>query len=406
LSTFACRSCGATNVEPVLSLGEIPLVNALVEPGEPEPDRRYPLDVVRCPSCTLVQITETVPPETLFRSYTYFSSYSQTFLDHARRFAGESIRRRSLGPESLVVEAASNDGYLLQYFACAKVRALGIEPAHNVAAVARERGVETIAEFLDEALAAKIVAEHGHADLVVANNVLAHVPDPHGFVAALGTLAGERGEVVVEVPYLRELVERLEFDTIYHEHLSYFTLTSLARLLERHELGIVDVERLPVHGGSLRIVASRSGTTAPSVPQLLADERAWGVENQAPLAAFAEGVRSLRRELHELVAGLVESGSSVAAYGAAAKGVVLANVCGLDSELIDFVVDRNPHKQGKLLPGVRIPVRPPEELGRQRPDYCLLFAWNLTDEILDQQTSYRKQGGRFIAPLPAPRVLA
>ena len=406
MSAFACRSCGETNVEPVLSLGEIPLVNALVEPGAPEPDRRYPLDVVRCPACTLVQITETVPPETLFRSYTYFSSYSQTFLDHARRFADESIRRRSLGPQSLVVEAASNDGYLLQYFAGAKVRTLGVEPAQNVAAVARERGIDTIAEFLDEALAGKIVAEHGHADLVVANNVLAHVPDPHGFVGALGTLAGERGEVVVEVPYLRELVERLEFDTIYHEHLSYFTLTSLAGLLEPLELAIVDVEHLPVHGGSLRIVASRSRMPSPSVPRLLAEEQAWGVENGAPLVAFAAGVRSLQRELHELVAGLVESGSSVAAYGAAAKGVVLANVCGLDSDLVDFVVDRNPHKQGKLLPGVRIPVRPPNELEQQRPDYCLLFAWNLTDEILAQQTAYREKGGRFIAPLPAPQVLA
>ena len=406
MSTFACRSCGETNVEPVLSLGEIPLVNALVEPGESEPDRRYPLDVVRCPSCTLVQITETLPPETLFRSYTYFSSYSETFLDHARRFAEESIRRRSLGPESLVVEAASNDGYLLQYFAAAQVRALGVEPAQNVAAVARERGIDTIAEFLDEALAGEIVAEHGSADLVVANNVLAHVPDPHGFVAALGTLAGDRGEIVVEVPYLRELVERLEFDTIYHEHLSYFTLTSLARLFEPHELAIVDVDLLPVHGGSLRIVASRSRAPAASVSHLLAEERTWGVENGAPLVAFAAGVRSLQRELHALVAGLVESGASVAAYGAAAKGVVLANVCGLDSDLVDFVVDRNPHKQGKLLPGVRIPVRPPEVLEQERPDYCLLFAWNLTDEIVAQQTAYREKGGRFIAPLPSPRVLA
>jgi hypothetical protein len=392
-------------VQPVISLGTMPLVNALVEPGDTAPDRRYPLDVVRCPRCTLVQITENVPPETLFRTYTYFSSYSDSYLAHARRFAATSIEELALDAESLVVEAASNDGYLLQYFAQAGVSSLGIEPALDVAEVARGRGVETIAEFLDEGLADRIVAKHGEADLVVANNVLAHVPDLHGFVSALRTLAGERGTVVIEVPYLCDLVDRLEFDTIYHEHLSYFTLTSLAPVFRAHGLTIRGVERLTVHGGSLRIFASADGAHDDAVEQLLADEGVWGVDARLRFDDFARGVDSLQSDLHELVAGLVSSGASVAAYGAAAKGVVLANVCGLDAQLVRFVVDRNPHKQGMLLPGVRIPVKAPAALTRDRPDYCLLFAWNLADEILSQQSAYSEGGGRFIAPVPEPRVL-
>ena len=403
---FACRSCGARTVEPVLSLGELPLVNALVDPQELEPDPRYPLDVVRCTHCTLVQITESVPPEALFRVYSYFSSYSETFVEHARQFAATRVSELGLGESSLVVEAASNDGYLLDWFARAGVPVLGIEPARNVADVARARGIETIAEFLDPELAERVVRERGHADLVVANNVLAHVPDLHGFVAALATLAGDRGLVSVEVPYLRDLVDRLEFDTIYHEHLSYFTLTSLLPLLEAHGFSVTRAERLLVHGGSLRIVASRSGGVGETVEPLLAEEKNWGVGASERFDGFARSVETLRGDVHELVAGLVSAGADVAAYGAAAKGVVLANSCGLDSTLVRFVVDRNPHKQGKLLPGVRIPVEAPEYLLREQPAYCLLFAWNLTTEILEQQQAYVGLGGKFIVPVPTPHVLA
>jgi SAM-dependent methyltransferase len=405
-SSFACRSCGNTNVEAVLSLGAIPLVNALVDPDDPVSDARYPLDVVRCPRCTLVQITETIPPETLFRTYTYFSSYSQTFLDHASAFASRSIAELGLDANSLVVEAASNDGYLLQYFAQAGVPALGVEPATNVADAARASGVDTIAEFLDEELARRIVSERGTADLVVANNVLAHVPDLHGFVAALGTLAGEHGSISIEVPYLRDLVDRLEFDTIYHEHLSYFTVTSLGQLFAPHGLAIHDVERLAVHGGSLRVRVARSGVPSERVETLLAAEADWGVGGSDRFRRFADDVDRLRTDLHDLVAGLASGGAVVAAYGAAAKGVVLANTCGLDANLIRFVVDRNPHKQGKLLPGVRIPVVEPEMLEREQPDYCLLFAWNLADEVMAQQAGYHERGGRFITPAPTPQVVA
>jgi SAM-dependent methyltransferase len=402
---FTCRSCGSRIVENVISLGDVPLVNELVDPDASTPDQLYPLDVVRCSRCTLVQITETVDSSKLFRSYKYFSSYSQTFLDHARTFAERSVERLGLGADSLVIEAASNDGYLLQYFVAAGVPSIGIDPAENVAEVARKRGIETISEFLDSELATRILAVRGTADLVVANNVLAHVPDLHNFVAALRILAGESGLVVVEVPYLCDLVDRAEFDTIYHEHLSYFSLTALERLFRLHHLTILEVERLSIHGGSLRICASASGTPLPAVAKLLAEERDWGVGNAGRFKTFAMTARSVQRELRELVVELVEAGATVAAYGAAAKGVVLANLCGLDAQLICFVVDRNPHKQGLLLPGVRTPIAPPERLARERPDYCLLYAWNLTEEIVAQQAGYRAAGGRFIVPLPTPRIL-
>jgi hypothetical protein len=404
-SSFACRACGERDVVPVLSFGELPLVNELVEPGERDAER-FPLDVVRCRKCTLVQITETVAPERLFRTYSYFSSFSETYVEHARRLASWAVDTLGLEVGSLVVEAASNDGYLLQFFHERGLRVLGIEPARNVADVALARGIETVSEFLDLELAGRIVEEHGAADLVVANNVVAHVPDLHGFVAALARLAGRAGQVVIEVPYLRQLVDAVEFDTIYHEHLCYFSVSSLRPVLEAHGLTVRQVERLDVHGGSLRIHASTTGTADPSVDRLIAEESRWGVDDAARFERFATAVDALRGEVHDLVARLVDSGATFGAYGAAAKGVVLANVCMLDAGLVSFVVDRNPHKQGKLLPGVGIPILPPAALREKRPDYCLLFAWNLADEIAEQQAAYVAAGGRFIAPVPTPRVLA
>jgi SAM-dependent methyltransferase len=398
---FACRACGEIAVEPVLSLGELPLVNELVD-RDAEEVERFPLDVVRCTHCTLVQITESVSPERLFRNYSYFSSFSDTYVRHARRLA----KQLGVGPDSFVVEAASNDGYFLQFVRETGATVLGIEPAENVASVARERGIETISEFLDCEIAKRIVAKRGAADVVVANNVVAHVPDLPEFIESLATLAGAHGRVIIEVPYLRDLVDAVEFDTIYHEHLSYFSLTSLERLLRRHGLAVRRVERLAVHGGSLRIHAATSDDRDDTVAKLLDEELTWGVGDPRRFALFAADVDSLRREVHVLVTELAGSGATMAAYGAAAKGVVLANTCGLDARLISFVVDRNPHKQGKLLPGVGIPVRPPNALLAERPDYCLLFAWNLADEIAQQQAAYVAAGGSFIAPIPTPRVVA
>lgn len=402
---FACRACGERDVEPVLSLGRVPLANELVEEGAGDVER-FPLDLVRCPRCTLVQITETVAPERLFRTYSYYSSFSDTFVEHARRLAEWAIDELALGPGSMVVEPASNDGYLLQFFRERGLAVLGIEPARNVAEAARGRGIETLTEFLDPELAGRLVEERGPADLVVANNVLAHVPDLNGFVGALATLAGTLGHVVIEVPYLRDLVDAVEFDTIYHEHLSYFTLTSLRPVLGAHGLTVRHVDRLDVHGGSLRIHAAAAGADDATVERLLAEEAAWGVHDPHRFELFARLVETVRAEVHTLVADLAAAGARVGAYGAAAKGVVLANVCALDAPLVEFVVDRNPHKQGKLLPGVRIPVRHPDTLRSEQPDYCLLFAWNLADEIAQQQQAYVAAGGRFIAPIPTPRVLA
>ena len=380
-------------------------MNAFRDPADASADARYPLDVARCTACTLVQLEHSVPPETLFRDYAYFSSYSDAFLGHARRFAEAARRRLQLAPEAFVVEAASNDGYLLQYFRQAGNRVLGIEPARNVAEVAGARGIATVAEFLDEELARRIVREHGHADLVVANNVLAHVPDPNGFVAALAALAGDRGQVSIEVPYVRDMIDGVEFDTIYHEHLSYFSLTALTQLVARHGVPVVRVERLPVHGGSLRIWLGASRTPDDTVAELLDAEVRWGIADAPRYSSFAMRVAEARRAVAEFVADL-SARRTVAAYGAAAKGVVLANTCSLDAERVRFAADRNPYKQGKLFPGVRIPVVSPETLRTQRPDYCLLFAWNIAEEIVAQQQAYREAGGRFVVPLPEPTVIA
>lgn len=403
-----CRSCGSPRLEAVLSLGRVPLANALPEPDEPD-GPRYPLDVVRCLQCDLVQITETVPPERLFREYAYFSSFSETFLEHARTFANRTVERLELAGDSLVVEAASNDGYLLRFFAELGVPVLGIEPARNVAAVATAAGIETVPEFLDGDLARSLVATRGRcADLVVANNVLAHVADLHGFVEGLRTLAGDSGLVSVEVPYLCEFVQRLEFDTVYHEHLCYYSLTSLARLFAAHGLSVVDVERLPVHGGSIRVLAraeDQDRDQSPRVAELLRQEQEWGVSDQSRYATFAREVEELRHAIGSLVRELAATGARIAGYGAAAKAVVLTNTCGLDASLVQYVVDRNPYKQGRLLPGVRIPVRPPEALLESPPDYLVLFVWNIADEVIAQQQRFAEAGGRFIVPIPWPRVV-
>jgi len=402
----ACRACGSNRLEPVLSLGDMPLANALLDDVDDE-DARYPLEVVHCAKCNLVQITETVPPEILFREYSYFSSFSDTFVAHAGAFAERMREQLDLGTESLVVEAASNDGYLLQFFAEGAIPVLGVEPARNVATAATARGIETVPEFLDAGLARKLVARRGrNADLVVANNVLAHVADLHGFVEALRMLAGDRGLISVEVPYVCDLIDGLEFDTIYHEHLCYFSLTSLTRLFLEHELTVVDVERLPVHGGSLRVfVRADHAHAAAGVDALLERETEWGIGDPARYASFAREVDVLRASIGALARDIVASGEHLAGYGAAAKAVVLLNACGLDRSVVEYVVDRNPYKQGKLLPGVRIPVREPETLLETRPGFVLLFVWNVAAEVIAQQQAFVEGGGRFIVPIPQPRVV-
>jgi SAM-dependent methyltransferase len=411
--TTACGGCGST-LEPVLSLGDQPLANALLTTemlGEPEPS--FPLTLAVCPTCGLVQIMEAVPPELLFREYAYFSSVSDAFVEHARSIAMRMTAARRLTDLSLVIEVASNDGYLLQHYAARGIPVLGIDPARNIAAVATARGIPTLAEFFGPALADELSRSGRAADVVHANNVIAHVPDLDGFVAGIARVLKPTGVAVIETPYVRDLVERLEFDTIYHEHRYYHSLTALSRILERQGLVVSGVERLAVHGGSLRIfavhrerpVSDIADVPAASGPAMLADEAALGLGSPGYYLDFAARVTALGSELQRLLAGLKSEGRSVAAYGAAAKGTVLLNAFRIGPETIDFVADRSPYKQGRYMPGVRIPIVPTERLIEAMPDACLLLAWNFAAEILAQQHEYRERGGRFIIPIPTPELV-
>jgi C-methyltransferase-like protein/putative zinc binding protein/methyltransferase family protein len=404
-----CRSCEAVGLVPVLQLGDQPLANALRRPeelGGPEP--RYPLDLALCTNCSLLQILDSVPPEELFEDYPYFSSVIEALVSNARDIAERLIDEDSLGPDSLAMEIASNDGYLLQHYRDAGVPVLGIEPAKNIAPVAESNGIPTRCEFFGDEVARRLVSEGIRPQVVHANNVLAHVPDLNGFVSGLAHLVGDWGRGVIEVPYLKDFLDRRAFDTIYHEHHCYFSLTALDRLFDRHGLAVEDVERIPIHGESLRIFLRSGAVAAPeaSVRELLAAEQAWGVDSREPYMEFAEQVREIESRLKALLADLKGDGARIAAYGAAAKGSTLLNTFRLGSETLDFVVDASPHKQGFHMPGNGLLIRPPAALLEETPDYLLLLAWNLVDEIVRQQRDYRERGGRFIVPIPEPEVIA
>ena len=405
-----CRSCGHEPLEPILDLGLQPLANALPTADRlDEPEPKYPLDLALCTRCALVQITETVPPEILFREYLYFSSFSETMLAHAGALTARLVRERGLGPESLAAEVASNDGYLLQFYKQAGVPVLGIEPARNVARWAEEnRGIPTVCEFFGEALARDLAARGKQADVVHAHNVMAHVADLNGFVAGLKAMLKGGGVVLVEAPYLGDMIENTEFDTIYHEHLCYFSATAVDALFRRHGLLLLDVERVPIHGGTLRTFAGHDGGPAkPSgaVRALLDGERAWGVGRVESYRPFARRVESLKTSLRSLLADLKGRGKRVAAYGASAKGSTLLNYFGIGRETLDFVADRSTVKQGRFTPGTRLPIRPAEAIIEENPDYVLLLTWNFKDEILRQQQPYRDGGGKFIVPVPELAVV-
>lgn len=402
-----CRSCEGTELLPVLSLGQTPLANALLtaaDLGNPEPT--FPLDLVFCPACTLVQITEEVPPEAMFGEYLYFSSFSDTMVAHAKTLAERLVKDRKLGPESLVLEVASNDGYLLQHYQDAGVPVLGVEPAANVAKAAEAKGIPTLVRFFGAEVAASLASQGDLADVVHANNVLAHVPDLNGVIAGFAKVLKDDGIVVVEVPWVKDLVDRCAFDTIYHEHLCYFSLHALGGLFARHGLVVNDVERLPeLHGGSLRLFASKHGERSASVQALHAEERRAGVDAFAYYATFAERVAALKNEILTTLHALRGEGAKVAAYGAAAKGATLANFVGMDKNLLSFVVDRSTHKQGLFMPGTRQPILAPSALLERHVDVCLLFTWNFEAEILAQQSAWRQRGGRFVIPVPRVRFV-
>lgn len=405
----ACRACGASDMVRVLSLGRTPLANALLTPEELlQPEGTYPLETVFCPACTLVQITETVPPEVLFGEYLYFSSFSDTMLRHAEALVARLVKERGLGPESLAAEVASNDGYLLQFYHRAGVPVLGIEPAANIARVAEDRGVRTVCDFFGADVARRLVSEGNRADVIHANNVLAHVADLNGVVQGFHTLLREGGTVVVEAPYVKDMIDGVEFDTIYHEHLCYFSLTALDRLFRRHGLVIWNVERLPIHGGSLRIFASREADRVEptsAVSELLAQEDAWGVARPEFYQDFASRVEHLKTDLRDLLRGIKREGGRIVAYGASAKGSTLLNYFGIGAETLDYVVDRSTVKQGLYTPGTHLPIRSPMALLEDQPDYVLLLTWNFAEEILAQQAVYRERGGRFIVPIPSLQVI-
>lgn len=402
-----CRSCRHGELLGVLDLGAQPLANAFEHTRElSEHQATYALEVLHCPECSLVQLSDAVSSELLFRDYAYFSSVIGALVEHARQIAERMIVERSLGPQSLVIELASNDGYLLQHYRDAGVPVLGIDPAENIAAVANERGIPTRSDFFGLELAEELVREQ-RPDVVHANNVLAHVADLNGFVEGLALLLGDRGQAVIEVPYLKRLLDDCEFDTIYHEHLCYYSLTAVERLLRRHRLAIETVEQVPIHGGSLRLfVASEDTVTSgETVTALLADEQAWGVDGSDPYAQFGQRVRSLRAELGELLGKLKAQGSSIAGYGAAAKGSTLLNTFGIGREILEFVADASPHKQGRYMPGIGVPIVAPARMLEDRPDYVLLLAWNFAEEIFAQQQAYSAAGGHFIIPIPAPQIV-
>ena len=408
-SPISCRSCGSKRLETILRLGQMPLANAYLTCEDlAHPEQRYPLDLAFCPACSLVQITETVPPDVLFREYLYFSSYSDTVVRNAEEIVLRLIASGNLNGNSLAGEIASNDGYLLQFYKRAGIPVLGIEAAANVAKVAvRERGIRTLCDFFSEDLARKLRDQGECVDVLHANNVLGHVADLNGVVKGMRLMLKERGMVVIEVPYLKEMIDRCEFDTIYHEHLCYFSLTALDRLFHRHGLVIEEVEHLPIHGGSLRlfIVPRQHLDRRPRVEAALEEESSWGVDKVSSYRSFAQRVDKLKANLLEVLQQAKGEGKRVVAYGAAAKGTVLLNYCGVGPETLEFVADRSPHKQGRYIPGVRIPIQPPERILGTMPDYVLLLAWNIADEVFEQQSEYRRRGGKFIIPIPQVRVV-
>ncbi len=404
--TDACLNCAGTERELVLDLGSTPLANAFVRPEhETWPEPTWPLELLVCRTCGLVQLSESVPPEILFADYVYMTGASATMVAHFDEHASTHVHDLRLGPTDLVMEIASNDGTLLSAFARRGVRTLGIEPATNLVVAAKERGVDSVARFFGAQCARELRDEYGPAALICGNNVLAHVPDLAGVLEGCRIAVEPVGVVSIEVPYLVHLLERLEYDTIYHEHLSYFSVRALADAFGRQGLAIFDVQEHPVHGGSLRLLARPGREHAACVAERIASERARGLEDLATYHAFAQAVARNRDELRALLEGLRAKGRRIAAYGAPAKGNTLLNYCGIGTDLVEYTVDRNSLKVGTLTPGMHLPVKDVRVLAEDVPDHALILPWNIAPEIMKQEEDYTRKGGRFLLPIPTPRIL-
>jgi ubiquinone/menaquinone biosynthesis C-methylase UbiE len=411
MSEPSCRFCGARLRDTFVDLGMSPLCESFLPAHQlDQMEPFYPLHVWVCRECLLVQLQAYVSPEHIFSEYAYFSSYSNAWLEHARQYTEMIVPRLGLGPSSFVVELASNDGYLLQYFVKRGIPCLGVEPAANVARAAEEKGVRTLVKFFGEATAEEIRGAGQQADLVIGNNVLAQVPDINSFLAGVRIVLKPRGTVTMEFPHLMRLIEGNQFDTIYHEHFSYFSLLAVERIFEAHRLAVFDVEELWTHGGSLRVygrpIDDTSRPASARLIELQERERGAGYERIEAYVGFEGQVRETKRRLLELLISAKRAGRSIAGYGAPGKGNTLLNYCGIRSDFIDYTVDRNPYKHGRFLPGTHIPIHPPSRIDETRPDLVFILPWNLKDEVMTQLAHVRDWGGRFIVPIPEAQVVA
>lgn len=405
-----CRFCQTPLRQTLVDLGMSPLCESYLSADQlNQMEPFYPLHVYVCDSCLLAQLEEYVSPEEIFTEYAYFSSYADSWLQHSKAYTDLMVERFGFDAHSLVVELASNDGYLLQYFAEKGIPVLGIEPARNVAQVAIAKGIPTLVEFFGEKMAERLVSEGQRPDLILGNNVLAQVPALNDFVRGMKVLLGSRGIITIECPHLVRLMEDNQFDTIYHEHFSYFSLLALEKIFAAHGLTIFDVDELPTHGGSLRIYARHTeDPTRPISPRIHAlreNEEAAGLRRMDTYAAFSEKVMETKRKLLEFLIRIKREGKTICGYGAPGKGNTLLNYCGIRTDFLDFTVDRNPYKQGKFTPGTHIPILSPEKIADARPDYVFILPWNFKDEIIRQLAPIRAWGGKFIIPIPEAKVI-
>lgn len=401
-----CKLCNSDKLESIIPLGKLALANQLVKPtdlGKVEP--RFNLEVLLCPDCGLAQLRDLVPPDQMFSDYVYFSSNSTTMLSSVAALAERLIP--GLPKDAHVIEVGSNDGYLLKNYVAKGIRVTGIDPAENIAKVANDRGINTIPAFFGADIAKELAGKGQQADVIHANNVFAHVPDIHGFVTGIATLLKSTGTAVIEAPYWRDLVEKLEFDTIYHEHVYYFAVKPLYKLFQQHGLNIMDIEKLPIHGGTLRMFIQHKGAAQekPIVQKMIAEEDKLGLSNPETFKNWMANIDQLGQDLSKTLKDLKANGKRIAAYGASAKGTTLLNYFGIGKDLLDFIADKSPAKQGLYAPGTNLPIVPPAKLTEDDVDYALLLAWNFADEIMQEQQNFRDKGGAFILPLPKVKVV-